>query len=437
MGHFWIDLADLSSDGQSWQGHAEQRGRYFAIRTIKRPSEAQSLPAQIEIPDYVVGLTEFGGLISYDIRSVPDNNVFGAPKISVRSYLGMGFAIGINPFDLASDGIVSMTAKYRKLVRWSDLRSSKIEHESYPDGRSKEITYSIRASEPKVGKTSDGFRVEIGSSWSAETSQFDQFSASTPLDFTVSKEVSSTWHEIIRPMRAFQDLVSLALGAFVQCVDGRITPDYKDEAEATSGGLWSGLLMDPPPGAKIAADNIEHPSFSFASIGGVDGVCRWIDLAEEHPRAVGPLTTTQRFGTSTAEAELFNIAVAIEYWVSACKKSATPRPAWTKGSEKQAVQLAKHVGQDFRDFVGGDEQAWAELFWDRYNALKHDPSISYDAYEVATLMGGARVLLMCALLNHVSGNSVPASLVCQSQQFYPLRQRTQKLLNSGPSLFRR
>ncbi|WP_369403323.1 MULTISPECIES: HEPN domain-containing protein [Gordonia] len=72
-----------------------------------------------------------------------------------------------------------------------------------------------------------------------------------------------------------------------------------------------------------------------------------------------------------------------------------------------------HVGSAFRKFVGGDECKWARLFWDRYTALKHDPLVSYDSYEISTLMRSGRILLMCALLNRVAGSKAPTRWICR------------------------
>ncbi len=133
-----------------------------------------------------------------------------------------------------------------------------------------------------------------------------------------------------------------------------------------------------------------------------------------------------------------NIAVAIEYWVGACKKDAKKRPQWTKVKNKgYAELLATHVGSEFRKFVGGDESKWARLFWDRYTALKHDPLVSYDSYEISILMRGGRVLLMCALLNRVANSKAPTRWVCQSTQFYSLGDSTRDLMATSPKLFRR
>ncbi|WP_375003997.1 HEPN domain-containing protein [Gordonia sp. PS3] len=438
MGHFWVDLATYNRADTSWQGHAEQQDDYLAIRTIKRPDEGLPQPGSTPMPDAVYGATEVGGTVAYDIRSVPENSVMGGNKISVRSYLARGFVVGVDPSELASAKVVSITANFYGLVMWSGAKGAHIDYDRQPDGRVNTMTYTVRRVTPITAEISDRRTLEIGVSWEASERQFDQFSASTPLTFTITRSRPGTWYELIRPVIAFQDLINLAYDAFVPCVGGSLVPHYRKDVEPSKGALWSNSLMDVPEGVKRASEKSERPAFSLGAIGGAPGVRRWLLLAETHPRAVGPLTSARRFGMTTVEVELMNIAVAIEYWVGACKKESTTRPKWTKVKNKgYAELLAMHVGSAFRKFVGGDECKWARLFWDRYTALKHDPLVSYDSYEVSTLMRSGRILLMCALLNRVAGSKAPTRWICQSTQFYHLGERTRDLMASNPKLFRR
>lgn len=439
MGHFWIDLATFPEVDMSWPGHAVHQGRYFVIRVIKRPAESFDLPGHQEIPEAVYGMTEFGGVAAYDIRSNPENSVWGGHKISVRSYLARGLAVGVSPDDLASAKLASLTADFHGLARWSGAPGGKVENEKYADGRLEGIKYTTRRVTPVQARVSKGRTVEMGVSWSANYRQFDQFSATTPLTFTVTKSRPGAWMDLIGPIMSFQDLVNLAHNAFVPCVGGLIIPHHKRGTEVTKASLWSNTLMDIPSGVERASeDSTIEPVFTFGAIGGIEGVKRWILLAENHPRAVGPLTKAHRLGLTTIEVELMNIAVAIEYWVGACKKASKRRPKWTMLKNiNYAEKLAKHVGSQFREFVGGDELRWGRLFWDRYTALKHDPLVSYDGYELYILMRSGRILLMCALLNRIANSKKPAQWICNSHHYYNLSQETKELLQRNPKLFRR
>ncbi|WP_157662901.1 HEPN domain-containing protein [Prescottella equi] len=195
--------------------------------------------------------------------------------------------------------------------------------------------------------------------------------------------------------------------------------------------------MDTPKGVKPLPDSHVHLAFSLAAIGLEAGVRRWLLLSEKHPRAVSPLTAAYRSGPDSIESELVNLAVAMEYWVAACKKESKKRPAWTKSKGCPAELLAKHVGAEFRDFIGGDEKKWAGLFWDRYNVIKHDPSHPIDHYELFFLARSARVLLMCVLLNRVARTKAPTRWICNSLQFNQVGAEVRTLLASNPKLSRR
>lgn len=439
IGHFWLDLEKYPQASASWQGHAEHRDHHFAIRTIKRPEEMWHLPTERVVPDAVYGVTEHGGIVAYDIRDVPEGSVLVGTKVAVRSYLARAFAVEVDPSELASPKVVALSAKFFGLARWAGVRGGKLDYTRDSHGRPTELTYTTQRVTPAYERISGGRTIELGVTWTAVLRQFDQFSASTPVTFTVTKSRPGSWYDFIRPVMRFQDLVSLAYDALVPCVGGYVIPHYKRGVDPTKCEMWSGQLMAVPEGVTRASETeAEHPAFSLACIGGPEGVRRWLSLAERHPRAVGPLTIAQRFGTSTVEVELMNVAVAIEYWVGACKREAAKRPKWTDTKKSNHAEvLARHVGSEFRDFVGGDEKKWARLFWDRYNALKHDPVFSYDSIELSTLMRGARVLLMCALLNRVACSKEPTRSICQSPEFSGLGLRTRRMMEADPKLFRR
>ena len=77
------------------------------------------------------------------------------------------------------------------------------------------------------------------------------------------------------------------------------------------------------------------------------------------------------------------------------------------------------MGREFGDFVG-NPQRWARLLWNRYEALKHRPTLSYDAHELHLLAESARVLLTCALINRVAGTKAPTRALCRATQNHNL-----------------
>jgi hypothetical protein len=92
------------------------------------------------------------------------------------------------------------------------------------------------------------------------------------------------------------------------------------------------------------------------------------------------------------------------------------------------MAIGRYVGPAFTDFVGGDLEAWVDLFWNTYNSLKHAHNFEYDPHEVQTLGDTGALLLLGALLNRVAGNRNPMKAITSSHRTQRLKQRIQKLV---------
>ena len=436
MGYFWEGLSEFAKIEASWPGHAARTDSRYVIRLIKKPAEELRFPNEMNEPEAVFGITENGGMVAWEVVRSSENGTLGGSVVSVREFLGGRDRAGrVNPRDLASGKVSSISARFFGLGTWSGLAGGTSDREYHANGTLKNFGYRTK-SIPEMRTSLDRrTSIGLGVTWRSTERQLDQLTILTPHEFSVSRDKPTEFSDLASEVRRFQDLVSLAYNAFVPSVGGVVCADFKDGVDLSKADLWSGVLMETRPGVRCYSDKTSHPAFTLAAIGGIEGVRRWLRLAKSHPRATGPLTTSRRFGFAVVEVELMNIAVAIDYWVSYCKKESSPRPQWTARGKNHAESLAMHVGREFREFVGGDEKAWARLFWDRYAAIKHDPTIQYDVSELSVLMRGGRVLLMCALLNRVARTKVPSAWICQSTEFHRVGEVTREMLASGPKRY--
>jgi hypothetical protein len=191
--------------------------------------------------------------------------------------------------------------------------------------------------------------------------------------------------------------------------------------------------MELPAAVQSPDPNHSFPLVRYETLGGVDGLKRWVNLAEAHPRAVGPLTSRHRVARSVVvESTLQDICVAIEYWVNFHRKIGVGWAKQRSNRDVQAERLARRAGREFGDFVG-NPQRWARLLWNRYEALKHQPTLSYDARELHLLAESARVLLTCALMNRVAGSKAPTRALCRATQIHNLGYDVRELVTQKPS----
>jgi hypothetical protein len=96
-------------------------------------------------------------------------------------------------------------------------------------------------------------------------------------------------------------------------------------------------------------------------------------------------------------------ATAMEYWCSAIKKKPGYEWAKTGKGEYPALAIAKHLDEGFSRWVGNAE-AWADVFWSRYNQLKHEPSFTVDEGEISVLASIGFRLLAAEVLSEVAGD---------------------------------
>jgi hypothetical protein len=174
------------------------------------------------------------------------------------------------------------------------------------------------------------------------------------------------------------------------------------------------------------------PLFYLGHIGGVKGLRNWIRLDAQHGRATGPLTNTYRYGESGVEVHLIEIALGMEYWTRLNNEHF--KRAWAKprkrGNKNEPLPMAmgRYAGPAFTEFVGGDLDAWVDLFWNTYNSLKHAPTFEYDPSTVNTLGETGALLLLGTLLNRIAGNRVPMKALTSSVRTQRLKERVQKLV---------
>ena len=130
---------------------------------------------------------------------------------------------------------------------------------------------------------------------------------------------------------------------------------------------------------------------------------RWLRLTDQHPRAVAPIVNRWRRGRGTSQLQLVECAVAIEYWVSAHRRTAK----WAGASRFWPLLAARRAAAEFEQVVG-DWQVWADRLCANYNALKHDPEASFDEAEVSLLAESAYFLLLGLMLDRVAGSKAPS-----------------------------
>jgi ApeA N-terminal domain 1 len=365
----------------------------------------------------VLAVSEAGGTLAFDISQIGGTTHIGASKASSRKYYSHAIAVGFPAEDLQSSRMYEMAAYFPGLEHWSNITGSTAtaNHDEYR--RPTEITLTIKAAPDQSTRFADSRTVNMSTHFEV-SGPADDRQVYTPLVISSVTEEPSDWQEHLLVLTRIQDLISLCWDGFAVADGGYVRLDLLAPHATANAKLWSERLMVVPAAVKQAGPSSSFPQVRYETLGGVDAFTRWYDVASTHPRALIPLTSRHRVARSAAiQSKLLEVCAAIGYWVDFHARQKCDWAAKASKKDTKASILARRVGQHFESFVG-DAAKWSRLLWDRYDELRHDPTIQHDRRELGLLVESARVLLTAALLSEVSGDDAPSQFLCKATDNY-------------------
>lgn len=430
VGYVWPFFEETGGDESAFAAHLAKSGDRIEV-SVPGPlpigGGLGALQKQQHVPDCLLAVTTIHSTLAFDISGVSESVNIGGVRASSRTYFCRALAVGFRGDELKSSRMYEMTAYIPGLQHWSSITGAESEAEYDQYNRPTVITTRIQAAPEQTAQISKSHMLSVSTHFEV-TGPADDQRAYTPLSIASITNSPVDWHTHINVLISIQNLINLCWDGFVRADGGYVRLDLSSPNETSNAKFWSERLMEMPLAVGSPPRSTSFPLVRYETLGGVDGLKRWVRLADLHPRAVGPLTSRHRVARSVVvESVLQDICVAIEYWVNYHKSD---KRAWAKPKsdrDNQAERLARHIGSDFTAFVG-DPQKWARALWKHYGDLKHKPKIKYDPEELHLLTESARVLLTCALLNRVAGTKAPTRSLCSASQTNRLGYRVRELI---------
>lgn len=437
LGHFWMELADVYHLDKSTDGYVRlSNDNFFHISTLRTREYINEFGRnhdRLPWPDVIFAMTNSTRAIFFDVAGVSQSNVVGQ-RASTQTVRTRGIVVNVPFAVLKDDKFLAVDLEIPQVTRWAGLTSIRETLTPAAAGGSKQYRAETVDVQPLELDIRRGFRLKLDSTWHVDGPD-DKRTINAPLVIGTSSRTPRKWHDHLVPLLSVQDLINLAHDGFVPAERATVEFQIEDDGQPRdSSELWNSRLMAlPRQGGVGRPDSMTKvPLFYLSQIGGVKGLRNWIRLDQQHPRATGPLTSAYRYGPSGAEVHLIEIALGLEYWTNL--HNGTLKRAWAKprrrGKTKEPLPMAvgRFVGPAFTEFVGGDLDSWAELFWNSYNSLKHAPGFEYDPDEVQTIADTGGLLLLGALLNRVAGSRVPMKVLTSSVRTQRLKERVQELI---------
>lgn len=440
LGHFWMDVADVYKLDKAADGYVQLADDNLfhigTLRTRQYRSEFGKNRGRLALPDTIYAVTNVTRSIFFDIAGISQSNVMGE-RASTQTVRTRGVIVNVPLRAIKNDKFLAVELEIPQVTRWAGLTSIR-ETATKPKGsRSKQFKAETVDVEPLELDIRPGFKLKLDSTWHVDGPD-DRRTINAPLVVGTSSRTPRKWHDHLIPLMAVQDLINLAHEGFVPAEQARVEFNIEDDGQPReSATLWNSRLMALPRRGGVSSPEsmTEVPLFYLGHIGGVQGLRNWIRLDAKYPRATGPLTNTYRYGETGVEVHLIEIAVGMEYWTRLHNEHF--KRAWAKprkrGKKNEPLPMAmgRYVGPAFTDFVGGNLDAWVDLFWGTYNKLKHEHGFGYDPYDIETLGDTGALLLLGALLNRIAGNRIPMEVITSSHRTHKLKERVQKLVATG------
>ncbi|RCW44675.1 hypothetical protein DFQ14_104265 [Halopolyspora algeriensis] len=428
IGFFWpIDANGqrLEADDQRGYIHLKEDGRIRLETLDENPilSFARQREDRVDRPDALLGSTASSSVLVLNLFGSRSTVNVGGYRASVRKYSARTLISRVDLENLSSICATGIEGEFFEVERWAQFEPSWEALKRDESGRLRRFSIELEPIIEQDSEIDSNRSLYLSSKWKV-TGPSSRRTIYSPVVVGCRSNFPVPFSDLLNPVLAVQNLLSMAYGGFVSAAAGSAFLDCRTEPRASP--FWTTPLMHTPAAVQSPRSMTHVPQFSLDMLGGVSGLANWVKLTDEHSRAVKPIVNQYRFGGYSPELKLMEVAAGIEYWVNASRRNCQ----WARVAPK-SLALAEHVGHPFKSWIRYAEK-WADIFWRRYGQLKHEPNYEPDIYEISVLADVGVHLLTAELLNFISdANKDPASRYFESPQMVSLKERIQSLLG-GP-----
>jgi len=423
IGFFWINGERLQKTRRPSESGYIRLGDRNLIEVATLNENPNGAGVDPPVPRSITAATEHGGLILLSIARHRGSLAFGGGHASVHRYWARSLIAGVHPDDLRSDRVFELKLLFPSVHRWAGLTAATERFQSDKDSRL--AGYSVELSSPEglTVQLSPTLQLTIAAHWSV-TGPTDRRILYTPTSIACTSTRPRPINDLRKVLSWVHGLLCLCHGGCVIADGGTAVPDC--EPNGMTPTYWDTRFMVCPRSAP--EPELSLPFLQLGTVGGVSALARWLRLCERHPRAVRPVIEPYAGVGRSASVRMLEVAAAIEYWINCHRRSA----AWARKHSLKPLNLAESVGKHLATWVG-DSKIWADLFWETYNGLKHEPGYSPDPDHVGVLAESGALLLTTALLDRIARNKMPAKVIFgDAHRTWQLRDAVQELVSNPP-----
>ena len=231
---------------------------------------------------------------------------------------------------------------------------------------------------------------------------------------------------ILRMCSALQNLITIGLDSPSSVVSLMLHqepgPIFRDAAADGMVELRAPMQGHDVPGRETAPHR-HQMLFNFEDVGGIDGVARWVDIAEKYETVMGSLVSHWYLPRLYSEHRFFNACTAAE----AMRRIQLQKQTFNFGNELKL--LALQAGKPFEALVG-DTDAWRKkVIQARVNYVVHPGLQKVRAADgLYPLSESLYFLVVMCLLRECGVPEETVDRVCQYQRFRILTRQLKDVL---------
>jgi hypothetical protein len=429
--HRWAETG-LVEGAPVERGWIRRSGRWVHIDTI----DESEIPTSLGLlndghpePTALLGQLPGATVLALELQHRGGTAVIAGEHASTQQYRARTVALNPPLYRLRSSDVMGMRADFLSLEVFARVPGAREEWEYTEDQRVQ--GYQLRLeqdTEDRSARLRRGLTLAVTSTWSVTGPLVDR-RVTIPTSLIVRSSRPRKVFEVLRPLVDVQNLLSFLHHGFMPVHSAALTLDLNiDEAHPNLSNdvtCWCGWLFERPAG--VAETSSPHPLLSLNDLGGVSALARWVNLAEDHPRAVGPVIAPFRYGAAVAESDLLTLGAAFEYWVAVHRHkrvrwATLPRPRRVTAHRWIMEAASRRAGKPFNAWVV-DRAAWCDDFSASYEKLKHDPSCVISAELLIDLVISGRYLLFGLLADRIASSRRPTRKLFEAYTLSGLHSR--------------
>jgi hypothetical protein len=419
-GHFWLPGAPEKRATGTFTFDQSNGGKLSLIGSFR---ELQDVFNNVDVNDYarIIG-EDLGELYTLD-QCLKINEVIGNGQ--ARQDFQVGRVIKGAEYEKGEEILVErLVVEIEDLLEWSCISGIEHQIETYESNERRVNNTIAGTRQPNQSTSIPPGELTLNhtiqtTSRGVRESGFSQ-DVSARLDF--NKQVSID--NALEFASDLQDLIAIA--TYGRPSFGRIFIHH------------SGLYREAPDGRKIpvpaelfvewiistqdtetGANKTSPPTFNLEDFGGIDGVGRWMSIAEKYRGQLGRVMATRYHGRMTVQDALIGRVAALESFHQI--QSGTGKDVHIA---RRLQELTEHAGDDFARLIGQSEDhdnisAWRTHARNLRNEVAHQSSRVFQrkTVEVYYVSQGAYWLFILCILKEAGAPREVFDSLLSSQQF--------------------